>query len=261
VGWYRLGQSRQDAGKFDEAIDAFAKARAAKPQGSRAPWALLATGWCHESQKRLPEAIKAWSELISAHPDSAAASSALLARGDARYRTGDFAGGGADAERILDLVAKGSAKLDPAATGEARLLQGLCLSSEKKYAQAAAAFQKLLQEQPNFPAADRALFELGLAQTLGDKPADATPTFETLVKRFPKSSQAADAWLEIGEARWKAENWPESGRGRARGAGPSQTRLDAPHAQGACPGRRELRGPGEGGARGTARGRRAGDAW
>lgn len=208
VGWYRLGQSRQDAGKFDEAIDAFAKARAAKPQGSRAPWALLATGWCHESQKRLPEAIKAWSELISAHPDSAAASSALLARGDARYRTGDFAGGGADAERILDLVAKGSAKLDPAATGEARLLQGLCLSSEKKYAQAAAAFQKLLQEQPNFPAADRALFELGLAQTLGDKPADATPTFETLVKRFPKSSQAADAWLEIGEARWKAENWP-----------------------------------------------------
>ncbi|MCE9629282.1 MAG: tetratricopeptide repeat protein [Planctomycetia bacterium] len=207
VAWYRLGQLRQEAGRPDEAITAFAKSWEINPKGNRSPWALLATGWCHEAKGRMPEAIKAWTECIAAYPDSSAATAALLARADVRQRSGDFSAGLADAEQLLKAAADKSMKLDEAAAGEARLLQGLCLAGEKKYAQAAAAYQKLLQERPSFAAADRVLFELGVAQSLAAKPADATATFADLVKRFPTSGYAADAWMEIGEARWAAGEW------------------------------------------------------
>ncbi len=207
VAWYRLGQLRQDAGRPEEAITAFARSREINPKGNRSPWALLAIGWCHEAQGRLPEAIKAWTECASTYPDSSAAAAALLARADVRQRSGDFAGGLADAEQLLKAATDKTMKLDESAAGEARLLQGLCLAGEKKFAQAAAAYQKLLREQPSAANADRVLFELGVAESLAGKPADAAATFADLVKRYPKSGCAADAWMEIGEARWAAGEW------------------------------------------------------
>ena len=223
VAWYRLGQLRQDAGKPDEALAAFAESLKLGPEGSRAPWALLASGWCHESKGRLPEAIKSWSDLLTRHPQSSAAASALLARSDARLRAGDFAGGQADAEKLLADARAGGAKLDAAALGEARLLEGLCLAGQKKYAQATAAFQKLLQEQPQFAAADRVLFELGVAQSLDGKGAEAAATFATLVERFPKSVHAAEAWLEVGEGRWAKEQYAEAAQAYAAAAAAAGT--------------------------------------
>lgn len=208
LAWYRLGQLRQEAGQPDEAIAAFARSLAAQPTGSRAPWALLATGWCHESQGRLAEAIAAWSSLIDKHPTSTAAASALIARADARQRSGDFAGGQADVERLLAEGKAATRKLDAAAVAEARLIQGLCLAGQEKHAQAAAAFRSLLTEAADFPAADRAIFEMGLALAAAGKPAEATAAFAELVKRFPKSGYAADAWLELAERRFAADDWP-----------------------------------------------------
>jgi TolA-binding protein len=207
VAWYRLGQLRQDAGRHDDAIAAFARAVAADPKGSRAPWAHLATGWCHEAKGRLPEAIRAWSDCVTTYPKSSAAPAALLARADARQRSGDFAGGLADADRLLAAAADGTMKLDAAAAGEARLLSGLCLAGEKKPAQAAAAFARLLEEQPTFAAADRVYYELGVAQSLAGKTGESAATFAELVKRFPKSGYAADAWMEVGESRFAKGEW------------------------------------------------------
>lgn len=212
VAWYRLGQLRQDAGRFDEAIEAFVKARSVKPKGSRAPWAMLASGWCHEAQGRLREAIAAWTELIDAHPDSSAATSALLARGDARYRSGDFVGGRADAERFLEGEGRKAADTKAASIGEARMLAGLCLVGEKRLGDAVQAFRRLLDEQPSFPAAAQVLFEMGVAQSLDGKRGDSETTFRTLVEKFPDSSRAADAWLEIGEARFEAKAWNDAAK-------------------------------------------------
>ncbi len=210
IAWYRLGQLRQDAGRHDDAIAAFTKSRELAPKGSRAAWALLGAGWCHEAKGRLPEAIKAWTSCVESHPESAAAAAALLARADARQRSGDFAGGLADAERLVKAAADGTMKLDTAAAGEARLLQGLCLAGQQNYAQAATAFRTLLEEQPSFAAADRVLFELGAAEALGGRQAESAATFADLVKKFPKSGYAADAWMEIGEARWAKSEWPQA---------------------------------------------------
>ena len=215
VAWYRVGQLRQDAGKHEAAVEAFAKSVAAAPQGSRAAWALLATGWCYEAQKKLPEATTAWTDVIEKHPQSPAVAAALLARSDARQRTGDFAGGLADAQRLLTAAREKKLEVDAASAAEARLLEGLCLAGEQKYAQAGAAFRALLKDHPQFPAADRVLFELGLTQTLDGKRADAAATFATLVAKHPQSRYGAEAWLEVGEARWSEEKWDDAGKAYA----------------------------------------------
>jgi cellulose synthase operon protein C len=206
VAWYRLGQLRQQAGDREAAIAAFTASLDAKPDGSRAPWARLAIGWCHESAGQLDQAIAAWSDLVAKHPGTTAAASGLLARADARQRTGDFAGGLADCQRLLDEgdLAK---QLDAAAVAEARFLQALCLAGAEKDAQAAATFKKLLGERPDFPAADRATLEMGLALARSGKQEAAAAAFAALVKQFPQSSYAADAWLELAERRWAAEDW------------------------------------------------------
>jgi TolA-binding protein len=210
MAWYRVGQLRQDAGTHAAAVEAFAACVKAAPQGPRAAWALLASGWCHEAQKQLPEAIASWTAVIDQHPQSAAVASALVARSDARQRTGDYAGGLADAQRLLAAVRDKKLGVDAAAPAEARLLEGLCLAGEKKYAQAGAAFTALLREHPNFPAADRGLFELGVVQTLDGKRSEAAATFASLVAKHPQSRYAAEAWLEVGEARWEEKKWAEA---------------------------------------------------
>ena len=209
VAWYRLGQVRQDAGRHDEAIKAFDKARALKPKGSRAAWSLLSSGWCHEAKGRLDDAIKAWTALLEAYPDSTAAVPARLARADVRQRKADFQGGLADARAVLDGKATGTS-LDPEAVPEALMLEGLCLSGLKQHAEAALAFKKLLDAQPDGPAADRAMFEMGAAQSLAGLGNDALATFNTFVKRFPESTYAADAWYELGEQAWSAGRYAEA---------------------------------------------------
>ena len=209
VAWYRLGQVRQDAGRHDEAITAFDKARALKPKGSRAAWSLLSSGWCHEAKGRLDDAIKAWTALLEAYPDSTAAVPARLARADVRQRKADFQGGLADARAVLDGKATGTS-LDPEAVPEALMLEGLCLSGLKQHAEAALAFKKLLDAQPDGPAADRAMFEMGAAQSLAGQGSDAAATFNAFVKRFPESTYAADAWYELGEQAWSAGRYAEA---------------------------------------------------
>ncbi|MFN7814010.1 MAG: tetratricopeptide repeat protein, partial [Planctomycetia bacterium] len=212
VSWFRVGQLRQDAKRFDDAIAAFGRSVAARPDGPRAAWALLATGWCHEAAGRLPQAVQAWTELLDKLPQASAAPPALLARADVRQRRGEYEPALADVERLLAAHRDGKAALDAAALAEARLLQGLCLAGTKKYAQAAAAFRRLVDEKPQFAAADRVLFELGVVQTVDGKAADAAATFKSLVERFPKSGHAAEAWFEIGESAWGAKNWEDAAK-------------------------------------------------
>ena len=209
VAWYRLGQTRQDAGRHDEAIQAFDKARELKPEGPRAAWSLLSSGWCHEAKGRLDDAIKAWTKLVDSYPDSTAAVPALLARADVRQRKTDFQGGLADARAVLDRKAAGKS-LDADAVPEALLLEGLCLSGMKQHAKAAAAFKKLLDAQPDGPAADRAMFEMGAALSLAGRGDEAAATFTAFVKRFPESASAADAWFELGEQGWNAGRYAEA---------------------------------------------------
>jgi tetratricopeptide (TPR) repeat protein len=215
VAWYRLGQLRQDAGQPDAAVEAFAKSVAAAPRGPRAAWALLAAGWCHEAAGRLPEAIRAWTDLIDGHPKSAAVPEALVARGDARRRSGDFEAGLADARRAVEAGRAKTPAVEPATLAEARLLEGLCLVGLERHGQAAAAFRRLVDERPDAAGVDRALYELGVAQARDGKAADAATTLQSLVKRFPESRHAADAWLELGEGLWARKQWDDAARAYA----------------------------------------------
>ena len=226
VAWYRLGQLRQDAGRTDDAIAAFAQALETDPRGPRAAWSLLATGWCHEAAGRLPEAAAAWGRLIDDYPDSTALPAALVARADTLQRQGDFAGGLATARRLFAVAKQGRPQVDEATIAEARLVEGLCLAGTGSHAQAAAAFRRLLEDRPEFPAAPRVLFELGAALVADGKDEDAGRAFTLLVERYPQSDFTAEAWLEIGELRFAAQDWPAADAAYTAAVAAARTRTD-----------------------------------
>ncbi len=225
VAWYRLGELRQDAKLYDTAIKAFEKAVSTKPAGSRAPWSLLAVGWCHEAAGRLNDAIAAWGRLIDSYPDSKAVNAALVARGDAHYRKGDFQAGLDDASRFLK--APTQRDQNTVATAEAQMLGGLCLVGLKRYPDAVKAFRRVLADQPSFAAADRVAFEMGVAQLLDGQQAEAQKTFEMVVFRYPQSGRVAEAWFEIGEARFEAEAWDQAAEAYAKAIAAAKDANDA----------------------------------
>jgi TolA-binding protein/predicted negative regulator of RcsB-dependent stress response len=210
VAWYRLGQLRQEAGREDDAINAFTRSIEADSDGPRSAWAMLAIGWCHESRGRLPEAIAAWNGLVEARPDSKPALSALLARADARQRSGDFEGGLVDARAVVGRREETAERLDADAVSEARLVEGLCLAGLGRHEEAAAALFRLLKEHPRFRSADRALYELGVAESLAGRTGESRKAFAALHKHFPGSRHVPDAWLELGESHWDAKEWDEA---------------------------------------------------
>lgn len=201
TAWYRVGELRQKAGKLDAAIEAFARSQKAKPNGPRVPWALLATGWAQDTAGRPADAIKAWSELIDSYSTSEAMAEALRARGDARQRTGDFKGGLLDARKALELPMEDQSKL------ETRFLESLCLIGDGQSQVAVPLLEKLVLDGQNFAALDRVLSELAWAQKAIGKTAEAAATRKQLLERFPKSSRAAEAWFETGEAAWEEKSW------------------------------------------------------
>ncbi len=210
LAWYRLGELREQAGNHAAAIEAFEKCRAAKPDGDRAAWALLAIGWAHDAAGRPDDASKAWSELIEKSSASEAAASALLARADLRQRRRDFKGAIADARAAAGRPLEATAKL------EASVVEALSLVGDGRGSEAVPLLMKLRRELPSDSAVlDRVIFELAIAR-LGDstKPdgnraaggdeakTEAEKDLRELVERFPGSSLAADAWLELGELAW-----------------------------------------------------------
>jgi TolA-binding protein len=207
---FRLGQARQAAGNDAAAIEAYADVIRRAPDGPRAAASLTATGWCAERLGKLPEALAAWTQVIDRFPTGAAATSALLGRADVQQRTGDAAGGLADAERLLARHADGTAPLPPRSLAEARLVAGICLTAVGRPATAVSVLDQLLAEAPDFPAADRVLWERGLAALAADDPAvraTATASFERLIAEHPRSSRRADAWLEVGEIAFQEERY------------------------------------------------------
>jgi TolA-binding protein len=228
LAWYRLGELREQAGNHAGAIEAFGKCRAAKPDGDRAAWALLAIGWAHEAAGRPDDASKAWTELVEKAAASEVAASALLARADLRQRRGDFKGA------IADARAAAARPLEADAKREAAVVEALSLVGDGRGAEAMPILAKLRRElPPNAAVLDRVLFELAIAR-LGDSPktksdgapaaepakAEAEKDLRELVERFPRSPLAADAWLELGELAWGREDY-------AKAAGAYQKAIDA----------------------------------
>lgn len=209
AAWYRLGEIERDRSDQAAARVAFTRCHEAAPQGPRAAAALLAAGWCEAALGRLPAAVAAWTRVIDTYAGDPSARAARLARADARRRGGDAAAALADVRALLTAVqaaAPGAAVLDPAARGEARLLEGLCLAATGDDAAAAAALAALVHDEPDAAVADRALHELGLASERLGRPDDAARAYAALIERFPRSPLTASALLAAGELRWDADD-------------------------------------------------------
>ena len=75
--------------------------------------------------------------------------------------------------------------------------------TQKKYAKAAAAFQKIITQAPGSALAAGALYEIALIHALQDNPqkdyARATHTFQEFLKRYPDNDRAIEArnWIAV----------------------------------------------------------------
>ena len=80
---------------------------------------------------------------------------------------------------------------------QAHLAIGMSFVQESKYPNAAAEFQKVLQDYPSAPEVPEAMWQLSLAFVQLRFCGDAKALLSDLVKRYPKSARAADARGEL----------------------------------------------------------------
>lgn len=101
-----------------------------------------------------------------------------------------------------------------ALAASARLRIGVVLAGQKRYAEAAAAFQEVLDKHSRTAAAPQALYELAWLQVDSGKPAaEARPYFERLVRDFPDHPLATDALFRIAEQDYAAKQYAAAADG------------------------------------------------
>ena len=100
---------------------------------------------------------------------------------------------------------------------------GICQLHAKQYPQSAATFQAVITKYPTFPALDGAHYNLAMCSyqtaVASKKPEDylkAATTFDTMLKKFPKSTQAARACYYQGESFYHGKKLKEAAAAYAR---------------------------------------------
>jgi tol-pal system protein YbgF len=76
----------------------------------------------------------------------------------------------------------------------------LATLTSRRFAAAAAAFERFLADHPGHPYADDALYWLGEARYGGREYATAAEAFETLLRRHPRAPRLPDALLRLGRS-------------------------------------------------------------
>ena len=197
----RLGEAALEAKDYGRAVELLRAAADSKTDPELRTRALSALGWAYLGDKKPVEAANAFDELLTTAPDDALAPDAALARG----RALEEAGKTDDALTAYALVGARYEKSDrvaPASLARARLL-----ARTGKHAEAAAAFDALLKDNPKgLPdsGADVLLAEMGWALLDSEKPAEADAAFIRLLQDYPESPRAADARVNLAESAYQA---------------------------------------------------------
>jgi len=77
------------------------------------------------------------------------------------------------------------------------------------------AYRQLLEEQPDYPAADAVLYQLARALEHSGQPDAAAAALDRLVRRYPGSAQYPEAQFRRGEAFFSAQRYPDAERAYA----------------------------------------------
>ncbi|RJP75410.1 MAG: hypothetical protein C4524_11875 [Candidatus Zixiibacteriota bacterium] len=191
-----LGRPISDAEvKF---VDAAENYLALFPQGEEAEVFLLNTGSIYYNHGQYPESRRYYETLLTEFPQG-------NRRGDAyRYiMNGYFAEQNyAEAERVSKEIQAAGFDPDLVAAAKTRQAESAFLTAEglkaaTHFLEAATEFKRTALESPDYPQADKALFESGLAYQQGQAWPEANEVYLLLVERYPQSPQADKALYNV----------------------------------------------------------------
>ena len=179
---------------------------------SRSPWraqALLVDADAMAAQARYPEAQGTLERLIRDFPDLPASGAAtkLLAWTYARQGRDSLAI--ATEER---LIARGPGGADPVTLSAAFLDIAHERFNQKRYRDAAAAYEDFLRRYPDDPRRALALYQAGLCYVRLDRAGDAVDRWESVVRDSPSTPLAERAWARAGDVYFQAEKYDAAKR-------------------------------------------------
>jgi TolA-binding protein len=179
---------------------------------SRSPWrawAMLIDADASAAQGRFPEAQSTLDKLGRQFPDHPVgpAATKLLAWTYAREGRDSLAV--ATEERLLTRYGK---------SGREDLMSGAVLEiahvrfNQKRYKEAAAAYEDFLRRYPGHPQRMRALYQAGLCYLRLERAGDAIDRWEAIVRDSADAVLAERAWARVGDVYFQAERYDDAKR-------------------------------------------------
>jgi len=179
---------------------------------SRSPWrayALLIDADAAAAQARYPEAQKTLETLTREFPDHAVGASATKLLAWTQARQGQDSLAIATEERLLARYG---------ASGNKEIISSAFLDiahvrfNQKRYRDAAVAYEDFLKRFPAEPQRLLALYQAGLCYLRLDRAGDAVDRWETIVRDSASHPLAEKAWARAGDVYFQAERFAEAKR-------------------------------------------------
>jgi TolA-binding protein len=201
---YRLAQQASDAGQYDRAMEFYDAILGDSDEPGLRPFALYGRGWVKLQQKLYDEAIGSLSQLVDQYEQHPFRDDALLAMGISQRRLNQT-----DAARTT-LTQFFAQQPTGVALGHGLYEMALLDRDANAHRDAVDKLQRLRREVTDYPAMDAVLAELAFAQKDAEDPGASKQTFQELVKSFPASVHAAEAYYHIGQQAYAEKNWQEA---------------------------------------------------
>lgn len=179
---------------------------------SRSPWraqALLIDADAMASQARYAEAERTLELLVKEFPDHKVGAHALKLLAWTYSKQGHDSLAIATEERLL---ARWGATGDQAVVSAAFLDIAHERFNQKRYREAASAYEDFLRRYPGHPRRAVALYQSGLCYLRIDRAGDAVDRWETLVRDSASSPLAERAWARAGDVYFQAEKYADAQR-------------------------------------------------
>jgi TolA-binding protein len=179
---------------------------------SRSPWrayAMLIDADASAAQARYPEARKSLETLIEQFPDHPLGASATRLLAWTYSREGNDSLAIATEERLL---ARYGARGDSAVVSGAMLDIAHERFNQRRFRDAAAAYEDFLRRFPRHPKRLTALYQAGLCYLRLDRAGDAVDRWEAIVRDSADSPVAERAWARAGDIYFQADRFAEARR-------------------------------------------------
>ncbi len=188
-----LGLALEEQKAFEEAAGVFRRLIEKADDAKTREQATYELAWSLQQAGKTGEAAAAYKQLADAFPESPLAADAYFHLAEVPYREKAHA-------KAVPLYEKALAAGGDRLKDKVLYRLGWCRWAEKKYAEAAALFHRLVKECPESDLLAEALLQAGEAYAKAGKPAEAIPLLEKLTdETYKEFDDAAEARFRLGE--------------------------------------------------------------